>query len=119
MKRLAGGVLLSGVALLLVTACSPIGKMTHDMDKAVLNASTRTDHETLAVHYEQEAKALQAKAMEHDKMAESYSKPGYAASSKANLPQHCSQLAARYREAARENLQLAKGHRELAAAAPR
>ena len=103
----------------LVGACSPIGKMTHDMDQAVQSASTKADHEALAVHYEQEAKALQAKAVEHDKMAESYSKVGYAASAKANLPQHCRQLVSRYREAARENLELARLHRELSAAAPR
>ena len=52
-------------------------------------------------------------------MAASYSKPGYAASPKADLPQHCRQLASRYREAARENLELARSHRELAAGAPR
>ena len=105
--------------LTLVGACSPIGKMTHDMDKAILGASTKADHEALAAHYEQEAKALQAKAVEHDIMAASYSKPGYAASPKADLPQHCRQLASRYREAARENLELARSHRELAAGAPR
>ena len=103
----------------LAGGCAPIGKMPHDMDKAIQGASTRADHEALAAHYEDEAKALEAKAAEHDKMAESYAKPGYTASAKASLPAHCSQLAARYREAAQENRELAKGHRELSTTAPR
>src|SRR5262245_17861364 len=111
-------VLVVGV-LTLVGACTPIGNITHDMDKVVAGASTKADHDALAAHYEKEAKALEAKAVEHEQMAQSYAKPGYAASAKANLPEHCRQLASTYRVAARENLELAKGHRELGAAAPR
>ena len=119
MKRLAGGVLISGAVLLLVSACAPVGKMTHDMDTMIQKAATKADHEALATHYEHEAKALQVKAVDHRKMAQAYAKSGGYAVAKGNLPQHCEGLAATYEKAAVENLELAKQHRQLAQGAPR
>jgi len=118
-KRLASGVLISGVALLLISACAPLGKMTHDMDAMIQKATTKADHEALATHYEQEAKALQAKAADHRTMAQTYAKSGGYAVTKGNLLQHCESLAATYEKAAGENLELAKQHRQLAEGAPR
>jgi hypothetical protein len=110
------GIVMLGV-LVLAGACAPAGKMTHDMDAMIQKASTKADHEALAAHYEQEAKALQAKAADHDKMAQAYSRGGGYIQIKGNLLQHCEILAARYREAATQYLALAKEHRQLAAAA--
>ena len=118
-KRLAGGALLSGAVLLLISACAPVGTMTHDMDTMIERATTKADHEALATHYEQEAKALQAKAADHRRMAQAYAKSGGYAVAKINLPQHCEALASRYDEAAGENLALAKQHRQLAEEAPK
>jgi hypothetical protein len=119
MKRLAGGVLISGVVLLLVSACAPVGKMTHDMDTMIQRATTKADHEALAAHYEQEAKALQAKGAEHRRMAQAYAKSGGYTVTKTNLPQHCEALASRYQEAAGENLELARQHHQLAEGVPK
>ena len=119
MKRLATGALLSGAALLLISACAPVGKMTHDMDTMIQKATTKADHEALATHYEEEAKALQAKAADHRKMGQAYAKSGGYAVGKGNLPQHCASLAATYEKAAGENVELAKQHRQLAEGAPK
>jgi hypothetical protein len=119
MKRLATGALLSGAALLLMSACAPVGKMTHDMDTMILKATTKADHEALATHYEEEAKALQAKAADHRRMGQAYAKSGGYAVAKGNLPQHCESLAATYEKAAGENVELAKQHRQLAQGAPK
>ena len=119
MKRLAGGALTSGAALLLITACAPIGKMTHDMDALIQGATTQADHQALATHYEDEAKALDAKAADHRRMAQAYAKSGGYPLGKGNLLQHCESLAATYAKAAGENLALAKQHRQLAQGVPK
>jgi len=106
------------VALALV-GCAPAGKMTHDMDARIQSASTKADHEALAAHYEQEAKALQEQASEHQKLVETYRRTTYGKVSSAELARHCEHLAAKYLEAAGANLDLAREHRELAAQAPR
>jgi hypothetical protein len=118
-KRLAGGVLVSAAVLLLISACAPVGKMTHDMDTMIQRATTKADHQALTTHYEEEAKALQAKAADHRRMAQAYTKSGGYAVTKANLPQHCEALASAYEKAAGENLELAKQHRQLAEGAPK
>lgn len=119
MKKLAGGVLIFGAVLLLTGACAPAGKMAHDMDTMIQSATTKADHEALATHYEQEAKALQAKAAEHQKMAQAYGKSGVYSQTKSNLRQHCVVLTSKYQEAANEYLELAKQHRQLAGGAPK
>jgi dihydroxyacid dehydratase/phosphogluconate dehydratase len=118
-KRLASGVLISGAVLLLVSACAQVGKMTHDMDTMIQKATTKADHEALATHYEQEAKALQAKAADHRSMGQAYAKSGGYAVTKGNLLQHCESLASTYERAAGGNLELAKQHRQLAEGAPK
>jgi hypothetical protein len=105
--------------LLLTAACAPVGKMSHDMGPAIQNATTKADHEALATHFEEEAKAVRAKAAEHRAMAQSYAKSGGYAATKGNLVQHCESLAATYQKAADENLALAKQHRQLAEGAPK
>ena len=118
MKSWVGGVLISGAVLLSMSACTPVGKMTHDMDSMIQSARTKADHEALATHYEREAKALQANAAEHRAMAQAYAKGAGYIKTKSNLVQHCDVLASKYQEAADENLELAK-HRRLAEEAPK
>ena len=117
MGRVIGGVLMF-VVLALIGACTPVGKMTHDMTAMIQSAKTKADHEALAKHYEDEATALQAKAAEHQRMEQTYTGMSSWGKARISLSQHCSMLAARYREAANENLALARQHRELAAHAP-
>lgn len=119
MKGVVGGAVISGAALLLMSACAPVGRMTHDMDTMIQSATTKADHEALAKHYEQEAKALQAKAADYRRMAETYPRTGGYVARQPTLPLHWEALASKYEEAARENLELAKQHRQLAEEAPK
>ena len=110
---------MSGAALLVTSACAPLGKMTHDMGTMIQKAATKADHEALATHCEQEAKALQGKAAAHRRMAQAYAKSGGYAVATGNLPQHCESLAATYEKTEGENVELAKQHRQLAQGAPK
>ena len=82
-------------------------------EQKILGAQTKADHEGIAASYDQEAKALQAKAAEHQQMSKAYAKTGYL-KEKHNLAQHCDSLVKKYQDAAKENLALAKIHREIA-----
>jgi hypothetical protein len=119
MKNWVGGVLISGTVLLSMGACAPVGEMPHDMNAMIQSATTKADHEALAMHYEQEAKALQAKAAEHREMARAYAKSTLYGKMQSSLLQHCDILASQYQRAADENLELAKQHRRLAEGAPK
>lgn len=91
----------------------PIG----DIDKMIAGAKTESDHEALAAHYEAEAKALEAKAADHEEMRKAYERAGRYPAAKGGGVQHCNSLVLKYREAAQENRELAKMHHELAAGA--
>ena len=93
------------------------GQESSSLVQKIESAKTRADHEALAAFYEQEAKTAQAKAEQHQEMAEHYKKGFGYGNSKATLIQHCNYIARKYQEAAKENLALAKLHRELAAKA--
>jgi hypothetical protein len=116
MTRSVNGGLIAGV-MLVVTACALAGKTAHEMGPLIESARTKADHEALAAHYEQEAKALQDKAAEHETMAQKYQRGAYGKTA-TTMIQHCEFLARTYRGAAKENLELAKEHHELAKAAP-
>ena len=98
-------------------ACASIGgEQPAVLQQKIVNARTKTDHENLAGHYEQEANVLQAKAKEHEQMARSYGWSDYAGAN-ADFVRHCNLLAGKYRSAAEDNLALARTHQELAAKA--
>lgn len=77
-------------------------------------ARTPAEHEAIAAAYEQEATRLEAKAREHEKMAQAYSsaasKKGMAS---AAMHAHCAKLARQYSDAAKGNRELAKEHRAM------
>jgi len=91
-------------------------KMEHDrhhgsLEKRVANAKTPHDHVMLADEYEAEAKNLEKKAADHESMAKTYTAfPGK--SSGQSMAIHCRSIARSFREAAIENRDLAKFHRE-------
>ncbi len=116
MRRPVNGGLIAGVVLV-VTACTPVGKMAHEIGPMIENARTKADHQALAAHYEQEAQALQDKAAAHETMAQTYQRGAYGKTG-TTLSGHCEFLARTYREAAKENLELAKEHHKLAETAP-
>jgi hypothetical protein len=89
-----------------------------DMTQAVQSAKTGSDHESLARHYEDAAKDMQAKAAEHKKLLAQYetnkSLYGKQASS---LISHCQGLVRIYEQAAAENMSMVESHRQMAAEA--
>ena len=84
----------------------------------VARAKSKADHEALAQSYEEEAKALDAKAAEHEGLARTYAGLGYW-KDKRGLISHCASLVDQYRAAAKETRELARAHHELAAEATR
>jgi hypothetical protein len=104
------------VAMLGLLGSCTINPHSMDMTQAVQGAKSRSDHESLATHYEEAAKDMQAKAAEHKQMVAKYeankSLYGKQASS---LISHCQGLARVYEQAAAENLSMAESHRQLAA----
>lgn len=86
-----------------------------DMTAAVQSARTRTDHEALAKHYEDEAKEMQAKADLHRKLLRKYQAVRDLNSREAhNLIDHCDWLIRIYQQAAERNASMAVSHRRLA-----
>ena len=78
-------------------------------------ASTPAQHEAIAAAYDQEAAQLEAKAKEHEKMAQAYSSGGSKKGMEsASMHAHCAKLAKQYADAAKENRELAKEHRAMA-----
>ena len=117
------------VAFGLLVSCS-VAPHPMDMTEAIQNARTRNDHETLAKHYENAAKELQAKAEEHKKRLARYeaiaateepfrSRIGERDSTYSkqapSLISHCRSLVQLYEQAAAQNTGMAKAHREIAA----
>jgi len=87
------------------------------LDQSIIEAKSKADHESLAQYFEQEAKDLEEKAKRHEKLAEDYEKGGSYEKVKGFMLQHCNAMIRNYRQAAEDNLALAKMHRELAAEA--
>jgi len=113
--KLALGALLS---VLLVCFSLPAGrafaKHHMAMPDMISSAKTSADHEKLAAHYEQEARAARAKADEHKKMADAYRKAGGPLIEKLHFDQHCDALVRSYTATADEFEALAKAEHEAA-----
>ena len=101
----------------LLVSCT-INPMPMDMTQAVQTAKTRSDHDALAKHYEDAAKEMRAKADEHKKLLAYYeARKDLIRKQAQDLINHCQGLIRIYQQAATENMEMAKSHRELAAAA--
>jgi len=94
MTRSVNGGLIVGM-MLVVTACAPVGKVALEMGPMIESARTKADHEALAAHYEQEARALQDTAATHERMAQAYQRSDYGKIG-TTLIQHCEFLARTY-----------------------
>ena len=83
--------------------------------------SAPMDHAAMAASYDQEAKDAQAKVASHEKMLASYKNmpmvPKGSAMGMEQMVPHCQKLVDSYKEAAKQASDLAKAHREMAAAA--
>src|SRR2546429_1071007 len=91
--KLALGALLSVLLVCFsLPAVRAFAKHHMAMPDMISSAKTSADHEKLAAHYEQEARAARAKADEHKKMADAYRKPGGPLIEKLHFDQHCDAL---------------------------
>jgi len=104
------------VAFLGLMGSCAINPHPMDMTQAVQSASTRSDHENLAKHYEDAAKDMRAKAAEHKKMLAQYEgNKGFYGKQASSLISHCQGLVRIYEQAEKENLAMVEAHRQMAA----
>lgn len=107
-------VALAAVLMLSAATAFPFPAVAADMAAQVVAAKTAADHEAIADGYAQEAKAAEARAAEHDKMAASYKGLGKTGQMHDT---HCAAIAKRERENAKDLNGLADAHRSQAKAA--
>lgn len=81
-----------------------------DINELIQNADTSEDHTNIAIYYEQQAALMESKVRQHETMAKSYKRT----SKRKARPQHCTNLAEKFMEAAEEYKALAAEHREIA-----
>lgn len=100
----------------LLTACAKFDPHSMDMDQAVHNAKSRADHEALAQHYEDVAQEMRSKVEEHKKILSEYEREPWLLGRQVatGFDVHCKNLIRIYSQAAAENLEMAKMHREIA-----
>jgi len=109
-------VAIAAAAYMGVLSSCTINPHQMDMTQAIQSARTRTDHESLARHYEDAAKEMQAKAAEHKKLLAQYqANKGLYGKQADTLISHCQGLTRIYEQAAAENMSMAKSHRDMAA----
>lgn len=102
------------LALGLLSACAEMNPHPMDMSQAVQSASSKADHEALAKHYEEAAKEMQVKVEEHKKLLSQYQSKSYLYGRQAeDFKAHCERLIDVYEKAAKENLEMAKMHRQM------
>lgn len=107
------------LALMIISALgySPVASAEEgkNVEQMITEAKTPADHEAIAVYYDKEAQAAQAKHAEHQKMEEWYKKNP--ALNKSGFGAHCNIIASNFDKAAKEYEALAKLHRDMAKAA--
>jgi hypothetical protein len=122
-KMLVGtlSALILALAIPLVGAAqnkAPRSWTTKDLKQAIATAKTAADHKNIALYYTNDAERLEAPAKEHVELAELYRKSPNLHEQKhpmsADTAAHCEWLAARYREMAQKDRDLAKLHEEMA-----
>lgn len=107
--------LLISAMLGLLGGCVQLASHPMDMIVAIHNAKTKTDHEALAVHYEQIAHEMKTKSEDHKKQLGEYQAILPKADEQyAQFEAHCLQLIKIYAQAERENLEMARLHHQIA-----
>lgn len=100
------------VLSILLTACAsaPTSSPAPDLQQQIETATTRADHEALALSFDREAATARDKAAEHRKMAKAY----VGARSGASMQAHCNAIVRDYESVAKEFEGLAADHRQIA-----
>lgn len=105
---------LLGVLSPIAMAADPLD--TPEIAAAVETASTQSDHEVVARHYEEAAAELQAKLTEKEELLEHYEDKPYLYGRRAqDLQSHTHALIRNYRKTVKETMQVAATHRQMAA----
>ena len=105
---------LLGVLSPIATAADPLD--APEIAAAVETASTQSDHEAVARHYEEAAAELQAKLAEKEKLLEHYEDKPYLYGRRAqDLQSHTHALIRNYKKTVEATMQAAATHRQIAA----
>jgi hypothetical protein len=103
------------ITLGLLASCAHIDPHPMDMTQAERSAKTRADHNALARHYEDAAKAMQARAEAEKKMLAEFQNHAYYYGRQAeDLKEHSEALIRLYEQAADANMRMAKSHQRMA-----
>ena len=116
-RMVTAGIAAVMLGLLGAGCATPAPDKGHALHQRIDSAKTRSDHEGLAKHYEQEAKTAKDQAQQHRKMQDLYRTWSAPKSSGAGMAQHCANLVTQYEKAAEEYSGLANLHRQFAAQA--
>ena len=109
------------VALAGMSGCASQGPTAPGgIEQKIVNAHTRADHEELAGLFEKQSADDKAAAEKHRGYARSYRlnyrlNRSLRSGNQTNLAAHCERLATQYEQAAGENVELAKAHRDMGA----
>lgn len=99
-----------------LTSCAQTNRIPRDTPEAILKATTRCDHESLAKNYEDAAREMQSKVKEHKKMLESYGTVTFNYGKEGlTLQSQCESLINLYEQAVKVNMDMANSHRAMAA----
>ncbi|HLF96491.1 MAG TPA: hypothetical protein VI457_05055 [Methylococcaceae bacterium] len=103
------------VSAVIATACARMETHPMDMSAAVAGAKTAADHTDLAKHYDDAAKDMDARVVEHKKLLAHYQKESYLHPKQTpSMADHCQMLINLYQKAAEENRMMADSHRQMA-----
>jgi hypothetical protein len=103
------------ITLGLLASCAHIDPHPMDMTQAEHSAKTRADHNALARHYEEAAKAMQARAEAEKKMLTEFQNHAYYYGRQTeDLKEHSEALIRLYEQAADANMRMAKSHQRMA-----
>lgn len=106
------------MAVVLLAACaSGPGAPSPELIQRIESARTRSDHESLAQYYDNEATQARAKADMHRRMSRAYQGTTYGVRGGPSMTAHCAATIRSFEAVASGYEGLAKGHREAAAAA--
>ena len=119
MKTKSGNYLAAFIIALLAllnpfaTAAQPLG--APEIRAAAANATTQSDHEDVAKHYEDAAAQIQAKVTEKKELLEHYEDKSYLYGRRAqDLQSHTHASIRNYEKAVAENMRAAAFHRQIA-----
>lgn len=99
----------------LLASCAQTDPHPMNMTQMIQDAKTHDDHEALAKHYEDAAKAMQAEVEEHKKWLDKYQTKSYLYGKQAqSLKDHCQALINTYQQAEKANRDMAADHRQMA-----